>query len=252
MINKEQVKELSQKFKIDGFSVIREYLQVVFLSAVYEQKEGSKIYFKGGTALRLLFNSFRFSEDLDFTCLLSLTETRKLLSKSIKIMNLIVPEVELKQFRTKNQSITGFLNYKTDEIKYPLNIHLEFSLREKPLTGKETVLETPFPVSPYPIVKHLSLEEILAEKIRALMERTKGRDLFDIWFILSKGAEIDWAMTNKKMAFYKKEISREDLTAKIKRFDKRKVKIDLGKFLPLTHRKIAENLQEMVLKKLAA
>lgn len=250
MISKEQVKELSQQLKIDDFSVIREYLQVVFLSALYEQKEGSKIYFKGGTALRLLFNSFRFSEDLDFTCLLSLTETKRLLSKSIKKMNLVIPEIVLKQFKTTSRSITGFLSYKTAEIKFPLNIHLEFSLQEKPITEKETVLETPFPVSPYPIVKHLSLEEILAEKVRALMHRAKGRDLFDIWFILSKGVGIDWIMVNKKMAYYNREISPDDLITKIERFDQKKVKMDLGKFLPVTHRKIAENLKEMLLNKL--
>ena len=249
MISKGQIKELSQKLRIDEFSIIREYLQIIFLSTVYEQKESMKMYFKGGTALRLLFNSFRFSEDLDFTCLLPLDETKKLLAKSIKKMSLFVPEAKLKQFRTAEQSITGFLSYKTDEIKFPLNIHLEFSLRERPITERESVLETLFPVSPYPIIKHLSWEEILAEKIRALMIRAKGRDFFDIWFILSKGIEIDWIMVHKKMAYYKKEISPEDLIAKVKRFDQEKIKRDLGKFLPITHRKITENLKEMILEK---
>jgi predicted nucleotidyltransferase component of viral defense system len=250
MISKEQIKELSQKFKIDEFSVIREYLQIVFLSAMYEQKESTKMYFKGGTALRLLFDSFRFSEDLDFTCLISPTETEKLLAKSMKKMTLVVPEAVLRQFRTTSKSITGFISYKNNEIKFPLNIHLEFSLREKPVTQKETVLETLFPVIPYPILKHLSLEEILAEKIRALMIRAKGRDLFDIWFVLSRGIEIDWDIVNKKMAYYKREMSPESLIVKIGRFDQKRLRIDLGKFLPATHRDIAENLKEMLLKKL--
>ncbi len=250
MISKDQIQELSQKFAIDEFSVVREYLQILFLSALYEQKESSKIYFKGGTALRLLLNSFRFSEDLDFTSLISNGEIRKLLAKSIKKINLIVPEVELKQVKTNINSLTGFLRYKTNELKFPLNIHMEFSLREKPLTEKDVVLETLFPVSPYPIIKCLSWEEILAEKIRALMHRAKGRDLFDIWYLLSKGKEIDWKMVNKKMAFYNKRISLDDLVDKISKFDQKKLKLDLGKFLPLNQRRIAEHIKEMLLGKL--
>ena len=134
--------------------------------------------------------------------------------------------------------------------KYPLNVHLEFSLREKPLTEKDIILETLFPVSPYPVVKCLTWEEILAEKIRALMCRAKGRDLFDIWYLLSKGIEIDWTMVNRKMAFYKKEIDSPDIINKIKKMDQKKLKIDLGKFLPLNQRKISENIQEMLLEKL--
>lgn len=250
MINREQIKELSQKYSIDEFSVIREYLQVLFLSALYEEKGSMKIYFKGGTALRLLFKSFRFSEDLDFTTLKTNGEMKKILANVIRKINLIVPNIELKEVKAGMKSLTGFLRYKTEDLKYPLNIHLEFSLREKPLTEKDVILETLFPVSPYPVVKCLSWEEILAEKIRALMCRTKGRDLFDIWYLLSKGIEIDWKMVDMKMKFYDKEADSNDIKNKIKKMDQKKLKIDLGKFLPLNQRKIADNIQELLLEKL--
>jgi predicted nucleotidyltransferase component of viral defense system len=250
MISKEQIKELSHKFAIDEFTVIREYLQILFLSALYEQKESSRIYFKGGTALRLLFMSFRFSEDLDFTSLMSADEIKKLLTKIIRETNLLLPEVELRQIKTNINSLTGFLRYKTDELKFPLNVHLEFSLREKPLTEKDVVMETLFPVSPYPIIRCLSWEEILAEKIRALMHRAKGRDLFDIWYLLSKEIEIDWVMVNKKMVYYNRKVTHEDLVDKIRGFDQKRLKLDLGKFLPVNQRRIAENIKEMLLEKL--
>ena len=82
------------------------------------------------------------------------------------------------------------------------------------------------------------------------MSRAKGRDLFDIWYLLSKGIEIDWTMVNRKMALYKKEIISLDILNKIKKMDQKKLKIDLGKFLPLNQRKISENIQEMLLEKL--
>ena len=67
MITTDQIKDLSIIFQMDEYSIFREYLQLVFLSYLYQEKEASKIIFKGGTALRLLFGSPRFSEDLDFS-----------------------------------------------------------------------------------------------------------------------------------------------------------------------------------------
>jgi len=64
-----------------------------------------------------------------------------------------------------------YLSYQEKNMKFPLNIHIEFSTREKPLTMKETILITPYPVILYPFIVHLDWEEILAEKIRALLKR---------------------------------------------------------------------------------
>jgi len=67
MLDKDTAQDLSRELRIDLFTVYREYLQLLFLKYFYNQKESQKIYFKGGTALRFLYGSFRFSEDLDFT-----------------------------------------------------------------------------------------------------------------------------------------------------------------------------------------
>jgi predicted nucleotidyltransferase component of viral defense system len=38
-----------------------------FLSYLYKQPDSEKLLFKGGTALKFIFRSPRYSEDLDFT-----------------------------------------------------------------------------------------------------------------------------------------------------------------------------------------
>lgn len=48
-------------------NIAREYLQHLFLSRFYQLKKSEYFFFKGGTALRLVFRSPRFSEDIDFT-----------------------------------------------------------------------------------------------------------------------------------------------------------------------------------------
>jgi len=64
MITQNQLKSLSKTYQMDGFTIFREYLQLVFLSYLYRERKSNRIYFKGGTAIRLLFDSPRFSEDL--------------------------------------------------------------------------------------------------------------------------------------------------------------------------------------------
>jgi Domain of unknown function (DUF1814). len=41
-------------------------------------------------------------------------------------------------------------------------------------------------------------EEIVVEKIIALMERNKGRDLYDLWFMLKKGVIVNRELFDKK------------------------------------------------------
>jgi predicted nucleotidyltransferase component of viral defense system len=251
MITSDQIYLLSKRYTIDEFSIMREYIQIIFLTELFAQKSSDRLFFKGGTALRLLYNSFRFSEDLDFTSLI--TEEKQLillLEKSTKEAELQVPGISLRKIQTENTGLSGFLQYKSDELKYPLNIHLDFSFREKPLTSRESILETLFPISSYPLIRHLEAEEILAEKVRALVTRTKGRDFFDMWFLLSKQIPLNWKMIEQKMQYYDKTISRNDVQKKIQATDIKKITQDLGKFLPLSQRKIVGSLKESLLEKL--
>ena len=67
MIEKKQVLKLVELWQTTLDNVVREYFQQLFLSRLYEEKGSDKLLFKGGTALRIIWQSPRFSEDLDFT-----------------------------------------------------------------------------------------------------------------------------------------------------------------------------------------
>ncbi len=112
------------------------------------------------------------------------------------------------------------------------------------------MLATLFPISTYPIIIHFDWSEILAEKIRALMTRAKGRDLFDTWYLMSKGIEIDLNLINKKMALYDRKITKEDIVNKVKNFNYEVLESDLNKYLPITHRKLTKQLKEILEEKL--
>ena len=252
MISKDQINEFSKRLAIDEFTIIREYIQVVFLSVMYSIPDSSKVYFKGGTAIRLLLKSGRFSEDLDFTSELPATKLDEIVNETIKKMSLIIPDMKLKRTEENKFAYTGILSYHPEGMKHPLNIHLDFSLREKPETSKETVLESDFPVAPLPVIRHMDWQEILAEKIRAFLYRLKGRDVYDLWFMLQKGVELDWKMINRKTAFYKMVTSLQDVMNRIGSFDDKQLKNDLGKFLPAHDRNFVEHLKELTMNQLVS
>jgi predicted nucleotidyltransferase component of viral defense system len=67
MIEKRQVQKIAQLWQTTTDNVAREYFQQLFLSRLYQEHGSDSMLFKGGTALRIIWQSPRFSEDLDFT-----------------------------------------------------------------------------------------------------------------------------------------------------------------------------------------
>jgi predicted nucleotidyltransferase component of viral defense system len=47
-------------------NILREYLQYKILDIIYDSQYAARLAFMGGTAIRIIHGSTRFSEDLDF------------------------------------------------------------------------------------------------------------------------------------------------------------------------------------------
>jgi len=253
MITDGDISRLAKKFQIDRYSIIREYIQLVFLKYLYADKMSGDIYFKGGTMIHLLMKSFRFSEDLDFSTTRNIEEVE---SKVKKVMGELASEVPDIRYTIKEKwhdAFTGQISYNLPDMRIPLTVKLEISAREKPITKAVTLLETEFPVMPYPLIVHLDWEEVLAEKVRALLLRRKGRDVFDLWFLLSKGIKLNPDMIRKKMMFYKKDISDnvlDQIKNSLSEFKEEEIDADLRRFIPATHRGWLKQLKQDTLKKL--
>ncbi|MDP3935185.1 MAG: nucleotidyl transferase AbiEii/AbiGii toxin family protein [Candidatus Giovannonibacteria bacterium] len=68
MISIETLEKLGRQYQMGVFpNIVREYFQHVFLGELYKLPDAEKLLFKGGTALRIVYGSPRFSEDLDFS-----------------------------------------------------------------------------------------------------------------------------------------------------------------------------------------
>lgn len=246
MLTREQAAQFAGRFHIDSLTVVREYLQVLFLAGLSRQPGALHWYFKGGTAIRLLGNSFRFSEDLDFTVTTTAPRAMQLAGKIVLAMQEEVPEIAFRSVQGLPGTVAGQLRYTPPNFKYPLVIRLQCSLREHPRRPKTSLLETEYPI-PYPWIQHLDWPEILAEKVRALLVRGKGRDLFDLWFLLTKKVPLEWPLIRAKMALYHRSVAKEDLMSAIERMDSTKLLRDMGPFLPREHRRLPGELRSRVL-----
>jgi predicted nucleotidyltransferase component of viral defense system len=184
--------------------VLREYLQVSMLKQIYRTAAGKKIYFTGGTYLRLAHGLKRFSEDLDFNsnevtkrgfekmCTMLVIELNRLGIKSevsfshwdhVLVSRFNFPDTE--QFygiMTEHTKSSGLL------IKVEVNI-------PKWKIKHETEVISGYGET-YPCV--CTEKSILfADKIDAFMKKKMGRHLFDIVFMLSQKFTVDHKILKK-------------------------------------------------------
>lgn len=233
MITKNQLTLLAGKFKTNESTVLREYLQLIFLNTLYSFPNSQNIVFKGGTAIHLIFGAPRFSEDLDFTVQMDLVNFEKFI---FRIFSSLEPE----GFRFKpRKTIAGkryLLSNSIPGSTQKLFANLDFSFREKVFEIQNSSIITPLPVVFTSRVCHMSQGEIYAEKIRAILNREKGRDLYDLWYLSTRGAKLDLPMLQSKLDYYNQTYSKAELLKKVSLFDKNQFILDLRPFVILGER----------------
>lgn len=243
MITKGQLTLLTGKFKTNESTVLREYLQLIFLNTLYSFPDSHNIIFKGGTAIHLIFGASRFSEDLDFAVQMDLVNFEKFI---FRVFSSLEPE----GFKFKpRKTIAGKRYLMSNNIpgsKQQLFINLDFSFREKVFEIQNSSITTPLPIVFTSRVCHMSQSEIYAEKIRAILNRQKGRDLYDLWYLCAKGTKIDLVMLQSKLDYYKQTYSKNNVLKKVSAFDKNQFIFDLRPFVTLGERDKMGNLFDYI------
>lgn len=245
MITEQQIDTLSRKYKINQTIVTREFIQILFLKELYEENFSKDVYFKGGTAIRLLYGGKRFSEDLDFTVNIGQKPFQSLIKKFFTKLENQYP------FTIKRRkSIVGFsylITAKLPFIKSLIYVKLDFSMRENVLQPAQVILNTEYPVIIQSFIKTLSKDELLAEKIRATLKRSKHRDLYDLWILQELGAKVDVKLLQKKLAYYKEVFNVNALMRKLNKFTRKGFIQDLRPFVPINERTKLGDLFDYVL-----
>lgn len=253
MITQEQVNALARQYKINETVIFREFLQLVFLQKLYQKTASRNILFKGGTAIHLIFQAPRFSEDLDFSVTMSMPEFE---SYIVTVLKRMTDEEGINWKEKKSVAGKQFLLSAENILPYKTYIALDFSFREEVFSNDRSMIQTAYPVLFTSYAYHLSREEILAEKIRAVMTRRKGRDLYDLWFLLSRGTEVQLDMVSRKLEYYEiSDVSNADIIQRVATFPGKDFVLDLRPFVPQHERdrlpeffELVQNQIEQVLK----
>lgn len=218
MLSNEEIIKLAVQAQTTEQNIAREYVQNIFLSILGKTAGASKLLFKGGTALRLIYKSPRYSEDLDFTGIgASAMEIEDIIADIFVEMEKFGFNIDLEDAKVTTGGYLGkiFAEYYTHRIL----VKLEISFREKKKIEAETAFVDNDFVPNY-LVYHLPQKLLVKEKINALLSRAKPRDYFDAYFILR----------NNLLAAEEKKRLKKILA------DLKKLKIDfkdeLGEYLP--------------------
>ena len=183
MLTAKNLEEFTKRFQTDPKNVAREYCQHLFLSHLYQEKGSERLLFKGGTALRIVLKSPRFSEDLDFTGSGILqSEIETLFGNTLERVERVGIPVEL---NTAKDTTGGYLGNATLSVfGRQTVIHVEVSLRnEKRVEGKQALIENDY-IPAYTLM-HVPEEKIIQGKLEALFNRHKPRDFYDYFSLLS-------------------------------------------------------------------
>jgi predicted nucleotidyltransferase component of viral defense system len=180
MIDKQYLVQKATKQQTIFRNILREYYQNLFLSLFYQNAKSEKFYFKGGTALRLVFGSPRYSEDLDFTSKNNFKTFDDILERVLISME--KEGIFTKIIESKKTSRGMLAVIRTNMYNEIIDIKIETSQREKAIQGeKKLIISDLFPSYTVQILKQ---NLMIGEKIDALLERHKARDFYDLYFIL--------------------------------------------------------------------
>ena len=219
MISAAEIHRLAGAWKADFTVVERDYVLSWALAGLYRRPTlAETLVFKGGTALRkCYFPDYRFSADLDFTLRTPLTlqelrlgveEAGQSITEETGIRLAVVdfrtlrdvPGEEAYQGKIEYTGPLGRLGTHQPRIKLDLTVY-------------ETLVLPPencLVYHPYSDADSLNLavptyalDEMLAEKLRAMLRRARARDLYDVWQLLTRYAEsldldrVRWVLVKK-------------------------------------------------------
>jgi predicted nucleotidyltransferase component of viral defense system len=237
MLNLQQIQQAYPK-ELHPFSnfLLREYLQYKILALLFRSDYATKFAFLGGTCLRIVHQTNRFSEDLDFYNFnLSTTDFEQ-------VATIIKQGLEREGFEIEMQQVYrgAFHCY----IKFPNLLHqaglsghrdakILIQLDTEPQNfdfKPENYLLNKFDV--FGNIRITPIDLLLSQKITAFCKRrqAKGRDIYDITFLCSK-TRPNYAYLKERLDVKNANELKEVLSNRLSQLDLTQLSNDVSPFL---------------------
>lgn len=241
MIDENNLLAFSHYFP-DERQLEKDYLINLMLKIISINKISEELVFKGGTALYLFHGLDRFSEDLDFTYIGKTPITEAVDS----YLNPIIKDFNLNYRIRKSKGNIIIRNEKGEVSGVRSELFIEGPLFSKTGAGhkikidisarndiiikpKAEKLASKYSDIGTILIYVMSIEEMLAEKFCALIERAKARDLYDAYFLLKyKNVKYDEKMLAEKLDRRNETFNKKTLLASIDKINAKTWKEELS------------------------
>ena len=184
-----EIKEAARKFAVPPSTIERDYAQNWLLAYLHPLP----MALKGGTGIRkVFFEGYRFSDDLDFT-LFEPYDARQLEDALHRALDQVreasgIPFRDTVEMLETRSGVRATVRFQIIPMSATIPIRIDLDITDP---ENEDIL---LPVVERPVfhpysdhlkatVRSYQCEEIMAEKIRALFERSRSRDLYDVWML---------------------------------------------------------------------
>lgn len=235
-----------------------ELFQLILLQYLYARPESSCLVFQGGTAIRWCHNGGRFSEDLDFVTHLEKTELERMMQAiEAQVTNESIAHfgpgrLTVTPRGQRDEGVVWRVAFEPQNVRDRIMVKIECErMREGALLVTEPrVLGMQSAVSylivrgefriprPNSVLVVETMEEILSDKIRALLERPylKGRDIYDVWHLRERlQVPVVRDLVERKFSCYAAPFTLQRSPEWFQSADsdlKVAIENDLGRFLP--------------------
>ncbi len=184
-----KAKYTDEIFRKNPKAVLVEYLQHEFLDSIFKQSNSELLSFIGGTAIRIVYDSSRFSEDLDFDNLgLSYEKFIILIENAVRDMENKGFEIDFRFI--KKGAYHCYVKFSNLLFENNISEHKD----EKILIRIDTVhknissQQKIFTLNKFGIYRKIKVNEsdiLLSQKLMAILQRKreKGRDFYDVSYL---------------------------------------------------------------------
>jgi len=160
----------------------QEIFEIEILEWLKNKRFLNKLIFGGDTMLRLCYGLPRYSVDLDFWL--------------YRVENIEVFFNELKNKLSNDYEITDSFNkfyillFEIKDARFPRKLKIEIRKTSEKFNFQNTIAFSKYS-NKQVLVRVLTLEQAMQNKIKSFLDRKEIRDLFDVEFLLKKGINLN-------------------------------------------------------------
>ncbi len=239
MINLANITELAIREQTSEINIAREYLQHLFLRELYKKDGADRFLFKGGTAIRIVYQGSRYSEDLDFSIpRMSKREIEDILEETFASIGQEGITTNL-NIQEATETTGGYLAIiQLDILGFKVEIMTNMQMKDDVawLVPETHVITNQF--LPAYSLTALKGELIVKEKMNALIERHKPRDVFDAYFF-ARHAQLRQYLPHESETLARINTSLDQISD-------HDLEVDLKPFLPKNYQSIIKQLKSSV------